>query len=227
MPNRDNEKRQYKRYIVDGIQGNILHPLDIKVLNISINGAGIESTQRIDVNKEYTFKITYKDAILNLRGRVVWALLSYREKKDSKEIIPLYMAGVVFIDTLTEKAKTLLSFIDLNKKTLELRLGGVRFEIDDPDKVKIYFPYKYEVKQISLSGMLIETEHHLDLNSHYDMELYLNTNILNMVGRVVHCEKLDSPDVTKYGIGIEFIGIEFIRISDNDLKILEDFLASL
>lgn len=223
MANRNNEKRRYKRYIVDGIHGNVLYLSDLNVLNISIDGAAIETTKRLDVNREYTFKITYKDTALNLRGRVVWALLSYKERSGSEQIIPVYRAGIMFTETLSEKANTLLSFIEENKiKTLEKRLGGVRFKIANSGKVKINYPYKYEVKKMSLSGMLIETEYPLDLNSHYDIELYLNAHILNIVGRIAHCEKIDSHNVTKFSIGIEFI-----KIAENDIKILKDFLTSL
>jgi len=223
MAHRDNENRRFKRYSVDGIHGSVLYLSELNVLNISVEGAAIETTKRLDVNREYTFKITYKDTALSLRGRVVWALLSYREKKGSKEIIPFYRAGIMFTDTLTEKATTLISFIEENKiKTPEKRLGGVRFKIANPKSVKINYPYTYELKKISLSGMLIETEYPLDLNSHYDIELYLNKNILNVVGRIANCKKIDLHNVTKHSIGVEFI-----KIPDNDIKILKDFLTSL
>lgn len=223
MAKKNSEKRRYKRYIVDGIHGNVLYLSDLNVLNISIEGAAIETTKRLDVNREYTFRITYKDTILNLRGRVVWAVLSYREKKGVEEIIPVYRAGIMFTDTLIEKTNMLLNFIEDNKiKALEKRVGGVRFKIADSQSVKINYPHKYEVKKISLSGMLIETEYPLDLDSHYDIELYLNANILNVVGRIAHCEKIDSHNLTKYSIGIEFI-----KIPENDAKILKDFLTSL
>jgi hypothetical protein len=223
MANRANEKRRFKRYGVDGIHGSVLYLSELDVLNISVEGAAIETTKRLDVNREYTFKITYKDTALNLRGRVVWALLCYREKKGSEEIIPFYRAGIMFTDTLTEKATVLLSFIEENKiKTPEKRLGGVRFKIANAKSVKINYPYTYELKKISLSGMLIETEYPLELNSHYDVELYLSEHALSIVGRIANCEKIDSHDVTKYSIGIEFV-----KISENDIGKLKDFLTCL
>jgi len=223
MAHRDNENRRFKRYSVDGIHGSVLYLSELNVLNISVEGAAIETTKRLDVNREYTFKITYKDTALSLRGRVVWALLSYREKKGSEEIIPFYRAGIMFTDTLTEKAITLISFIEENKiKTPEKRLGGVRFKIANPKSVKINYPYTYELKKISLSGMLIETEYPLELNSQHDVEIYLSEYALSIVCRIAHCEKIESHDVTKYSIGIEFV-----KILENDIRILEDFLTSL
>src|SRR4030043_1964313 len=223
MPKRKKEERRHKRYIVDGIQGNVLYPADLEILNISIEGAAIETTKWLDLNREYTLKVKSKDIVLNLRGRIVWAVLTSKEKKGSGEVIPVYRAGVRFTDTLSEKTTRLINFIEENKiRTLEKRLVGVRFKIANTQNVQIDYPYKYEVKKMSLSGMLVETEYALDLNSNYDMELFLNENVLNILGRVAYCEKFDSNDVIKYNIGMEFVGM-----SDNDRGILKEFLTTL
>lgn len=223
MAGRKNEERRHKRYIVDGIQGNVLYPADLEILNISIDGAAIETTRWLDLNREYTLKIKYKDIILNLKGRVVWAVLTSKEKKGSGEVTPVYRAGVKFTDTLSEKTTMLINFIEENKiKTLEKRLIGVRFKIANAKNVQIDYPYKYEVKKMSLSGMLVETEYTLDLNSNYNIELFLTDNVLNIVGRIAYCEKIDSADGFKYNVGIEFV-----EMSDNDKGLLKEFLNTL
>jgi len=223
MPDKKNEERKHKRYTVDGIQGNVLYPADLEILNISIEGAAIETTKWLDLNREYTLKVKYKDIVLNLRGRIVWAVLTSKGKKGSGEVIPVYRAGVRFTDTLSEKTTMLINFIEENKiRTLEKRLVGVRFKVATPQDTKIDYPYKYEVKKMSLSGMLVETEYALDLNSNYDIELFLADNVLNVIGRIAYCEKIDSDDGTKYNIGIEFA-----EVSDNDRGTLQEFLNTL
>jgi hypothetical protein len=223
MTDKKNEGRKHKRYIVDGIQGNVFYPANLEVLNLSIDGAAIETTKWLDLNREYTLKIKYKDVVLNLRGRVVWAILTSQKKRGSDKVIPVYRAGVRFTDTLSEKTTMLINFIEENKiRTLEKRLVGVRFKIANTQNVQIDYPYEYEVKKMSLSGMLVETEYVLDINSNYDMELFLNENVLNILGRVAYCEKIDSNDVIKYNIGMEFV-----EMSDNDREILKEFLTTL
>lgn len=223
MPDKKNEERKHKRYTVDGIQGNVLYPADLEILNISIEGAAIETTKWLDLNREYTLKVKYKDIVLNLRGRIVWAVLTSKGKKGSGEVIPVYRAGVRFTDTLSEKTTMLINFIEENKiRALEKRLVGVRFKIVTLQDTKIDYPYKYEVKKMSLSGMLVETEYALDLNSNYDIELFLTDNVLNIIGRIAYCEKIDSDDGTKYNIGIEFA-----EVSDNDRGTLKEFLNTL
>jgi hypothetical protein len=223
MSDKKNEGRRHKRYIIDGIQGNVLYPADLEILNISIDGAAIETTKWLDLNREYTLKVKYKDIVLNLRGRIVWAVLTSKEKKGSGEVIPVYRAGVRFTDTLSEKTTMLINFIEENKiRALEKRLVGVRFKIVTLQDTKIDYPYKYEVKKMSLSGMLVETEYALDLNSNYDIELFLADNVLNIIGRIAYCEKIDSDDGIKYNIGIEFA-----EVSDNDKGLLKEFLNTL
>lgn len=219
----NNDNRRYRRYVVDGIHGNLLYSSDLEVLNISIDGAAIETTKRLELNREYTFKIKYKDVNLTLKGRVVWAILVSKEKKDSKTVIPVYRAGVAFADTLSEKANMLLDFIEENKiRTFENRLGTVRFKIAKTDNIKIDLPHRYRVKKISLAGMLAETEYPLKIDSHHDIELFLNSSVVNIVGRIVNCEKLQAEKTVIYDTGIEFM-----QMSDRDIKLLENYLETL
>jgi hypothetical protein len=223
MPGMKKEKRKHKRFLVTGVHGNVLYPSDLDVLNISIDGAAIETSKRLELNREYTLRIKYKGTILNLKGRVVWSILGYKENKDSKEIIPVYRAGIRFTDTLHEKTNILLNFIEENKvRTFEKRLAGVRFEITASEDVKIDYPYEYKVKKISLSGMLIETEYALELNSRFNVQLFINGDVLNIIGGVVNCNEIKSESGTEYEVGIEFIDM-----ADSDKKLLKDFLDTI
>jgi hypothetical protein len=219
----NNDNRRCKRYFVDGMHGNLLYSSDLEILNISIDGAAIETTKRLELNREYAFKIKYKDINLTLKGRVVWAILISKEKKDSKTSVPVYRAGVAFADTLSEKTNMLLDFIEENKiKIFEDRIGTVRFKITNTDNIRIDLPHRYKVKKISLAGMLAETEYPLEIDSDHDIELFLNDNVVNIVGRIVNCEKLQAEKADIYDIGIEFM-----QMSDRDIKLLEDYLKTL
>jgi hypothetical protein len=219
----NNDNRRCKRYFVDGMHGNLLYSSDLEIINISIDGAAIETTKRLELNREYAFKIKYKDINLTLKGRVVWAILISKEKKDSKISVPVYRAGVAFADTLSEKTNMLLDFIEENKiKIFEDRIGTVRFKITNTDNIRIDLPHRYKVMKISLAGMLAETEYPLEIDSDHDIELFLNDNVVNIVGRIVNCEKLQAEKADIYNIGIEFM-----QMSDRDIKLLEDYLKTL
>jgi hypothetical protein len=223
MADRSAERRSHKRYNVEGVCGNVHYLSDLNIINISIDGAAIETTKRLDVNREYRFKIDYKGTPLCVRGLVVWSQLIHSEKKESGELIPIYRAGVKFVDIMDKRANTLMSFIEDNKvRTTERRLGGVRCKIATPQNIKIGYPYGYDVKMISLSGMEIETEHPLDPASMHDMELVLNEKVLNIIGRITNCVEVASENLTKYSMGVEFV-----EISDEEKKLVKLFLDTL
>ena len=111
----NSENRRHPRYIVEDIHGNVLYTSDIEVLNISVDGAAIETARRLEVNREYSFRINYKDISLSLKGSVVWALLTSRSKKGTQGSVPVYRAGIKFTDVLSEKAEALLKFIEENR----------------------------------------------------------------------------------------------------------------
>lgn len=217
------EKRKFKRYNVDGIHGNMLFSSDVNIVNISIDGSAIETTKRLNIDKEYALKIKYKDNILNLEGFVVWSILSHTETKKNGEVVPIYKSGIRFTNVLSEKSSNLLRFIDENKtESIEKRVLGVRFKIKRVGDAMIDYPYEYNVKRLSLSGMLIETDNVFDVDSSHDMEIFLDSRILPVFGRIVNCVESKSENLTRYDIGIEFVSM-----SDEDKIFLSDFLGSL
>jgi hypothetical protein len=217
------ERRRHKRFTAEGVRGNVRYLADLKLINISVDGAAIETKKRLDVNREYNFKIDYKGTPLSAKGLVAWSQLIQSEKTATGDLVPIYRSGVKFIDVLDEKTIALMSFIEDNKiETPERRLGGVRCKIAAPQNVKVGFPYEYVVRKISLSGMEIETKHPLDPDSRHEMELILNEKVLAIMGRIVTCIEVPSGNATKYHMGVEFIGI-----SDNDRELLKHFLNTL
>ncbi len=223
MKEKDGDNRRNKRHVVEGIEGNVLYTSDIEVLNLSIDGAAIETAKRLELNREYTFKIKYHDSFISLRGCVVWAILVSKVDKNNGAVTPVYRAGIRFTDTLSEKANMLLQFIEDNRiKKRENRLGGVRFNISSTGHMKVDLPHEYKVIKISLSGMLVETEYPLVIESHYNIELFINSHNLKIVGRVVYSKEVVVDNAVKYEIGIEFF-----EISEDDERILQEFLDTL
>jgi hypothetical protein len=223
MTDRSGSRRKHKRFSVEGIYGIVHFLSDLNIINISVDGAAIETTKRLDLNREYTFKIYHRDAPLCLCGLVVWSVLDRTEKKESGEIIPVYKAGIKFTDIMSEKSNMLVNFIEESRViTLERRLGGARCKIVSPKDIKIGYPYGYGVKNISLSGMEIETEYPFEPLSMVDMELVLDSKVVNIMGRIKNCVKVTLENFTKYDMGVEFV-----EVSDEDKKLLKRFLDTL
>jgi hypothetical protein len=223
MKERYVERRTHKRYAVEGIRGNVHYLSDLNVINISIDGAAIETTnRRLEVNREYRFRIDYKDTPLNLNGFVTWSKLTRSEKRRSGELVPIYKAGVKFIGIMDSKADTLMNFIEENKVRTPERRAGVRYKISTSENIKVGYPYGCDVNKISLSGMEIETEHPLVPDSTHDMEFWLDEGTVHITGRIVTCFEIPLENCTKYNMGVEFM-----EISDKDRALLRNFLNTL
>jgi ribosomal 50S subunit-recycling heat shock protein len=95
------ERRRHKRVSVKGIQGNIPCSLDTRIINISLGGVAVETTKKLERNKECGLKINHKGNALRLKGRVIWAVLTRIEKKESGDIRAVYRAGMKFQQPLS------------------------------------------------------------------------------------------------------------------------------
>lgn len=216
-------KRTSRRYQVEGIYGNLLYTSDLEVLNISVDGAAIETAKRLELNRDYVFRVKYRNTFIKLKGRVVWAILVSRQRTDSRPAVPVYRAGIRFSETFSEKANLLYDFIEENRiKSIENRLGGVRFKIAGSGNIKVDVPHRYRVNRINLSGMLVETEYPLKPDSHFAIELFVNHKLMNIEGRVANCRRQSNGTRPKFRIGIEFV-----KISDDDREFLEEFMRTL
>lgn len=223
MTDKFNENRKNKRYVVEGLQGNVLYTSDIEVLNISIDGAAIETPRRLEINREYTFKLKFGENTLNLKGKIVWAFLISKENKQTGSVMPVYRAGIRFTDTLSEKAGLLQDFINQNRtRRLENRLGGVRFKLTGNKTMQVDVPHEYKVKKISLSGMLVETGVPLEIDSQCELELFVNSHNLKILSKISNIREIADNGITKYEIGIEFL-----KMSEHDEDILISFINSL
>lgn len=98
----DIDRRRFRRANIEGIRGNILSMNDLEVLNISVGGAAILTAKRVELNREYTVRLYCSDSSFQMRITVIWAVLISHER-DDRTIIPLYKAGVKFLDVSSEK----------------------------------------------------------------------------------------------------------------------------
>jgi c-di-GMP-binding flagellar brake protein YcgR len=216
------ERRKHKRYNVEGVQGSVYSLSDLNLTDISIGGMAIETTGRLDIDREYTFRVKDKDASINLRGCSVWSFLGQTEEKSTGSLIPLYRTGIKFTDLLDERANILLNFIEENKmSTSERRLRGIRFKVANSENIKICYPYKYDVSKISFSGMEMEAEKPFTPGTWQDMEIVFDNKVLNVRGRIIHCKEIPSRNFVKYKMGVEFV-----EISDKDREVLGSFLST-
>jgi hypothetical protein len=199
------EQRRHKRFTVEVLEGRMLFASQTRILNLSISGAAIETDRRLNPGNEYTLKLKQKGKALTLKGRIAWSVLSGSRKTAHGEMAPMYRAGMTFTDVMSDKTAALIEFIDENKNVNESRLSGLRFNIEPAKEAVLDFPY--QVKKLSLGGMLIEAGQALSPDDRFQMEISPEDDRpVRFTGRVAYCNSRE--DDASFDIGIEFLEMD-------------------
>ena len=216
--------RRYPRYEVQDVEGTFLYNLQADVINLSLAGMALETAKPLDIGRHYMFTIRKDNEEIKLPGKVAWCTLHHTSRKSDTEILPKYHAGIHFDEVLTAKAQALLhlieetALVDLNK-----RLFG-RFKPNGDTSVSIDSEVEFAVHKISLCGMLIETAMRTEVEASFPMELSLTDKKITFKGRVAYASPHSKADTMPPPV---HLGIEFIEISQQDRKLLENFIASI
>ena len=228
------EKRRDKRFSVDimDINGKMVLATYVKILDISIGGVSFKANRRLNMGSEYSLKMENKGGELTVKGIIVRSTLSESIKDQQGNFVPVYAAGMQFTDTSEEKVKEIEAFILNNMKDVDKQvdLHGpsgrrlyIRVFIETPEQSVLKVDENYKVKNISLGGMLIESEHALELESAVSLEIYfVEDNSLKVTGRVVSCIMITDREPMHYNIGMEFT-----EMPEKDRYILIEFTRSL
>jgi len=216
------EKRHYQRFVVEGIEGTLMFATEVDIIDISINGVALRADRRLEIGREYTLKLEFKDKGISLNGVVVWSVLSELGKGHHEEKVPIYKAGMRFSSVISDKMAKLLEFIDENKFDVDDRLA-IRFNVKSPDRASLNEHHSYKVKKVSNNGMLIESGLPLEVEERLPMEISVHGDTpIHFMGRVASCLE-NTGEVPKH----YDIGIEFVEISGDDKARFNEFIESL
>jgi hypothetical protein len=220
------DNRRYKRFTLNFLEvnGELTLASKVSLLDISMGGLSLKADIRLDIGRKYVIKLEDKLKRLALKGVVMWSRLSGTRSTPMGETLPLYTAGMKFIDLSEETIADLRYFVEHNGKEEALKSNDrrlyVRFHFNDPEKEILNVPAGYKVKTISLGGMLIECLQDLELESRMPMELFINDdNPFKFVGRVASCQVIEHVSPIKYAIGIEFL-----NLTDKDREVLTSLM---
>jgi c-di-GMP-binding flagellar brake protein YcgR len=204
----------------------------LKINDISVGGISLTTEKRLTIGNEYALKLQGRDTQLTIKGTVMWSLLSESIADSIGNVIPIFKTGIQFIDLSTDQENEIIKFIEAHKKEPEEKidvysLSGnrlfVRFRLKEADKATLQEQDDYKVKNISLSGLLIESKHALKLEDKINMQMALPDNkIISFLGRVVTCTMTKRVGSESYDIGMEFIDI-----AEKDEKALKNFISLL
>lgn len=219
MSDSDN-RRRFDRYSADDVQGSFSYAVEALVLNISLGGFAVRTGTQLTIGRIYRFRLGSGPEAVNLSGTVRWCRMAGTEKRESGDIVPVYEAGIAFDEVLTEQAGELRRFMEKSIVVdVKRRIFG-RFRASQKEPVTLESKSKFLVKQISMSGVLVETEMALDAEEIFDLELRLDRTKFASTVRAAHVAKIESEDgKSRYQMGLEFIDID-----QNQRDLLEKFI---
>ena len=148
----------------------------MKINDVSLGGISLTTEKRLNLGKEYTLNIKGKETRLTVKGIVVWSFLSESIIDASGNVIPIYKTGIKFMDLSNERENNIRRFIEDHKKEPDRKIDvhslsgnrlNVRFQVTQTDKAILESQDDYRVKNISLSGLLIESGHEFK----YDLDI--------------------------------------------------------
>ncbi len=200
-------RRRHPRFVVENLFGKMVSASQVEILNMSLSGVAVKVDRRLNIGTEYSLRLDLKARTSQVRGVVVWSMLSDIRKARGEDV-SFYTAGIRFTETLSPALATVLDFIQQNKLVPEQRVTGMRFHIQAPGKAILDYPEGYRVKLISRSGMLIETEHNAEIEGVVPMEVDLPEGPpLMFHGRVASAEESLEGDSRRFELGIEFLNL--------------------
>jgi c-di-GMP-binding flagellar brake protein YcgR len=226
------EKRQHTRFIIEDmdIQCRMLFATEVKITNISLNGASLILNKKLNIGNRYILHIQSKDRDIKLKGSVIWEKIAKLKRNERGENVPIYEVGLRFDDVMAEKGVKLIDFIESNviTKNLKARLSGLRVNIIEPEKTTLFgYDKNFIVLRLGSGGMLIETEHLMNIDLKYSMEISFpeGEQSIKFLGRIASCLEIPDTSPKRYDVGIEFI--EISAKDRSKLKEFIDFLQSL
>jgi len=222
MNREDGRKGVDPQHGLENLRGSIFLFIDANIINMSIDGASIETPKSLSLNQEYAIKIIHHEKIIEIKGKIIWCALNRYVKNEQGDVIPIYRAGLVFIDTLTERARYLLQFIHENRvEKMEKRLLE-RFSImSQKSSVKIGYTQAFTIKTIDHSGMSIVLDVSVEPGAFYPMDIQFDTNTYHFKGRVTHVNQ-DRGESKKY-----FLDIDFLEMKEDEKEFLSSYISNL
>ena len=226
------DKRRHKRFKLDltEINGKMILADKVEIMDIGLGGVALKADRRLNIGKEYMVRLGDKGRQIDVRGIIVRSELSGIEERPNRGKVSIYTAGMMFKEGQADTVADFLRSFEQNKNdgasaTLDRR-DAVRFHIITPREQILSFPAQFQVKEISLSGMRIQTEQPLEMENMIPMDLSLHADKpVNFTGRVVSCRMTEDKGQAHYDIGVEFKDL-----TDNDrtlLKIFIDYLTAI
>ncbi len=220
-------RRRHSRYTVEGagVNAKTIFNTEVEINDISIGGASVSCTRRLNMGSEYLFKFEHMDKVISVTGQVVWAKLTGSRKVSDGETVPIYTFGIEFKDA-EDKAKALEDFVsDEIGDVRERKLSRIRVKFHAPERAIVTSTGSCLVTEVSIGGIRLEMEEAPPAGTMLTLEIFVpdSERPIECSGKVAFSNLISGvPHDNRYSVGIEFV-----YLYGEDMARLERFIDSL
>jgi hypothetical protein len=216
------------------VDGTLVVSLDARVLNMSLTGLAVETTALLRLGATYWLRLPRGEEELTFQATVAWCHLVRTRRNPDGESVPVYHAGLDFRASLDDRARQILVFLK-EHALMEVgeRLAG-RFSPRHRLAAELSSRYPFEVRRLSLSGMLIETPFAPEIGDQIEMEIDAPTGAFTATGAVRYVEPQApetagdaAPGDPAADEGGWLAGVELLRLEPEARDRLAQLLQSL
>jgi len=201
------EQRRHRRFRLAEVRGSLVLSLDAHIRDISLSGMALESSTRLDPHRVYSFRLGSAAAPVSVTGTVVWCFLQGTRRLDSGEVVPVYQAGVRFLDVLSENARDIQRFLAENAIiTVETRLFG-RFSVREGQTVRLDSATEFQTLAISGQGLRVRTGAAIEAGSSCEIELGLDGEQLRFSCRVEAAAPVPGRTPPEHDLDLAFVDL--------------------
>jgi len=205
-------QRKHKRFKLDVIDlsSKMSAVGTVEIIDISLSGIALKADRMLAIGKEYLMVLEYEGMHVNVKGVVIRSELSRMEERADGQKVTVYSAGIAFKDESADRVKDFLDSIDNNRKTQVPEQPGwfyrdIHFSITIPSEQVLNLLVQFNLKEISQSGVIIQTDQKLNVDGIVLIELSLSAcGPASFMGKVVSCRAAQDTALGNYVIGIEF-----------------------
>lgn len=217
------ERRRSPRYAVHDVRGQLLWRLGAKLIALESGSALLELTEPIPAGAAYVLTLRRPGSVTRLAGRVVECRPAGERLDETGEAMPAFETRLAFDAGLGGRLLEELRGGD--SAVSVVRRMAARIRLRAPVPVDLTSAQEFEVRRISRTGLLIETRLAAALGSEIALEVTLEGKLLSCRGRVAYVIE-SGPARSRRPSRFE-VGVEFVTMSDEDRRVLEEFVDHL
>lgn len=210
MSNETPNRRQHPRYEVLGVSGTAHFSSELRVVDLSIGGAAVESTVPLTVGQAHTLTLRRGGQTATLEVHVRWSRLVRAASKSDGGSVSVYRSGLEFPGVLADMARDLVGVLRDAEAEAEMadRLFG-RFEPDEDTLARLDASCDMEVRRIGRGGMLVEVGFFPRLGASLRVEVPIDSGEpLSAPARVAYSRPVRREKGPTAEVGLQFFDLD-------------------